>query len=190
LKLDSQIIKQGGESTGNHLQLLRDSFGRAVRLEVMFRASEHGFSAAAFHAKCDDIEDTLTLVRTEFGRTLAGYSHYKWKPVSLGCVHDEGRRAFLLSFDQAEKYVPQEGKYLICYSPNCGPAFGGGSDLFIADGCNANSNSQAYFPHTYNREGSNKIANCQQSYIDFCGVPSGRNFRVVEYEVFRVLFQW
>jgi lipopolysaccharide biosynthesis regulator YciM len=77
LKLDSQIIKQGGESTGNHLQLLRDSFGRAVRLEVMFRASEHGFSAAAFHAKCDDIEDTLTLVRTEFGRTLAGYSHYK-----------------------------------------------------------------------------------------------------------------
>jgi hypothetical protein len=78
-----------------------------VRLALMFRASEHAFSAEAFHAHCDDTEDTLALVRTEFGRTLAGYSHYKWNAVSKGYVHDEGRRAFLLSFDQQEKYVPQ-----------------------------------------------------------------------------------
>jgi hypothetical protein len=127
-------------------------------------------------------------VRTEFGRTLAGYTHYKWNAVSKGYVHDEGRRAFLLSLDQQEKYVPQGGQRLIYCHPGWGPAFGGGNDLFIADGCNANSYSYANFPHTYNREGSSKIENSQQSYTDFCGAPSGHNFRVLEYEVFRVLF--
>jgi hypothetical protein len=61
-------------------------------------------------------------------------------------------------------------------------------DLFIADGCNANNNSYADFPYSYNREGSSKIEKSQQSYTDFCGAPSGHNFRVLEYEVFRVLF--
>jgi len=31
---------------------------------LIFRASEHGFRAEAFHEKCNNIMDTLTLVRT------------------------------------------------------------------------------------------------------------------------------
>jgi hypothetical protein len=160
-----------------------------VRLALLFRASEHDFSARAFHAHCDDAEDTLTLVCTEYGKILAGYSHYKWNAVSDNWVQDEGRRAFLLSFDQQEKYVPQGGKKLIYCHPNCGSAFGVGHDLYIADGCNANSKSHANFPWTYNREGSSKIKNSQQSKTDFCGALSGCSFRVLEYEVFRVLFE-
>jgi hypothetical protein len=186
--LDSLVLREGDRNWEKRLQFLRESFGRPVRLALMFRASEHGFSAKAFHAHCDDTEDTLTLVRTEFGRTLAGYSHYTWNAVSKDYVQDEGRRAFLLSFDQQEKYVPQGGWCLIYCHPSYGPAFGG-FDLGIAGGCNANSYSHAYFPSTYNREGSSKIKNSQQSYTDFCGAPSGCSFRVLEYKVFRVLFQ-
>jgi hypothetical protein len=160
-----------------------------VQFQLLFRASEHGFKAAAFHDKCDNFEDTLVLVKTQFGKTIGGYSHCRWNAVSNNWVHDEGRRAFLLSFDQAEKYVPQRGGYLIQCHPSHGPAFGVGHDLYIADDCNANSCSHANFPSTYNREGSSKIKNSQQSYTDFCGAPSGHNFRVLEYEVFRVLFQ-
>jgi hypothetical protein len=97
---------------------------------------------------------------------------------------------FLLSFDKGEKYVPQNGQHLIHCHPRYGPIFGAGSsDLFIADGCDANTNSYASFPHTYNREGSNKIVQSQQSYTDFSGAIVGYNFRVVEYEVFQVLFK-
>jgi hypothetical protein len=198
--LDSLVLREGDRDWEKRLQFLRESFGRPVRLALMFRASEHDFSAKAFHAHCDNTEDTLTLVRTEFGRALAGYSHYTWNAVSSGSyVQDEGPQAFLLSFDQKEKYVPQRGGYLIYCSPSYGPTFGGptfsgpifggGNDLAIADRCNANSNSHANFPWTYNREGSSKIERCQQSYTDFCGAPSGKYFRVLEYEVFRVLFQ-
>jgi hypothetical protein len=128
-------------------------------------------------------------VRTEFGRTLAGYTHYKWNAVSKGYVHDEGRRAFLLSFDQKEKYVPQGRDKLIYCHPNYGPVFGGGFDLCIADNCYGSASSYSSFPTTYNREGSSKIEDSQQSYTDFCGAPSGFYFRVVKYEVFRVLFE-
>jgi hypothetical protein len=128
-------------------------------------------------------------VRTEFGKTIAGYTHYKWNAVSDDYVRDERRRAFLLSFDQAEKYVPQSGQQLIYCHPSSGPAFGGGNDLIIADGCNVNYNSGAAFPWAYNREGSNKIPNCQQSCTDFSGATADCFFRVVEYEVFHVLFE-
>jgi hypothetical protein len=34
------------------------------RVELLFRASEHEFSAKKFHEKCDDLEDTFVLVLT------------------------------------------------------------------------------------------------------------------------------
>jgi hypothetical protein len=95
----------------------------------------------------------------------------------------EGRRAFLLSFDQNEKYVPQDGQKLIHCNPDWGPIFGGGIDLRLSDGCNACTSSSANFPGTYNRAGNSKIVNSQQSYADFSGATAGHKFRVVEYEV-------
>ena len=51
---------------------------KVQRVERLFRASEHGFSVASFHQKCDNQEDTLVLIRTEFGKTIGGYTHYPW----------------------------------------------------------------------------------------------------------------
>ena len=51
---------------------------KVQRVERLFRASEHGFSAKVFHQKCDKQEDTLVLVHTEFGKTIGGYTHYPW----------------------------------------------------------------------------------------------------------------
>ena len=50
-------------------------------VKLLFRASEHNFSAKAFHQKCDNIEDTLVLIRTQFGKTIGGYTHYPWKSI-------------------------------------------------------------------------------------------------------------
>jgi hypothetical protein len=54
------------------------SLGRSQKLELLFRASEHGFDAQKFHQSCDNIQDTVTLVRTSKGKTIAGYSHREW----------------------------------------------------------------------------------------------------------------
>jgi hypothetical protein len=98
--LDSLVIKEADKSRGQCLHLLLNSFDRPVQLELMFRASEHDFRADTFHEKCDDVEDTLTLVRTEFGKAIGGFSHYKWNSVKSNWVHSKDMQSFLLSFDR------------------------------------------------------------------------------------------
>ena len=65
-----------------HAKVLRRILNETMkvhRVERLFRASEHGFTAADFHQRCDNKEDTLVLIRTEFGKTIGGYTHYPWE---------------------------------------------------------------------------------------------------------------
>ena len=84
--------------------------------------------------------------------------------------------------------VPKDQNNLICCYSSYGPTFGNGHDLCIADGCHNNKSSYANFPYQYNKEGDNKYTNSQDSYKLFSGATSGHSFRVVEYEVFRVVY--
>ena len=156
---------------------------------MLFRASEHGFSAKAFHQKCDNQEDTLVIIRTEFGKTIGGYTHYPWKSVGGDGerVNHSGRRAFLFSLDMREKFVPQGDYHLVNRLSNYGPVFGGGADICISDGCNNNSESLANFPWSYNRAGGNKLAHSKETYRLFSG-GDNYNFRVVEYDVFKLWY--
>ena len=160
-------------------------------LQLLFRGSKDGFKAKTFHQKCDNISDTVVIVRTDgqTNNTVAGYSHYRWNQANNGYVHDAGKKAFLLQLNRREKYVPQNGNNLINCNNGYGPTFGGGFDLFISNDCNSNNNSYSDFPNNYNFEGSNKIVNNQQSYTNFSGATNECNFRVVDYEVFRVMFK-
>ena len=76
-------------------------------------------------------------------------------------------------------------QYAILCSSVYGPIFGGGADICISDKCDANSNSHANFPSSYNFA-SKPYANSQASYSAFSGATNGRSFKVVEYEVFKV----
>ena len=77
------------------MEELRNPF----QIKLIFRASEHGFKASAFHDHCDNIEDTLVLVHTEFDKKIAGFSHYKWNEVDSDFVEDDKRLTFLLQLD-------------------------------------------------------------------------------------------
>ena len=85
-----------------YIRFISETLNCPNKIELIFRASEHAFKANAFHTHCDNINDTLVLVRTSFGRTLGGYSHYKWNDERKdynGYVHDSGRRSFLMQLD-------------------------------------------------------------------------------------------
>jgi len=129
------------------------------------------------------------LIRTEFGKTIAGYSHYKWNHVESGMdVCDSAKKSFLLQVDLHEKYVPVDSTSLICCNDTCGPIFGKGSrDIYIPDSCNYTL-SHGKFPSGYNKEGPEKYVQDQESYTVFTGATNGFKFRPVEYEVFRVIY--
>ena len=153
---------------------------------MLYRASENGFSAAEFHKKCDNIEHTLTLIRTEFGRTIAGYTPLKWNQVASGnYAADNSGKSFLLQVDLKQKMTLTQPQYAICCHSNYGPIFGDVHDIVISDKCDANNQSYANFPHSYNFA-SKPYANSQASWTAFSGATDGKNFKVLEYEVFKV----
>ena len=167
------------------IRFIADSLNQPKKLQLLFRASEHQFKAKAFHQHCDGIKNTFVIARTDFGRTIAGFTRRKWDSVS-GDVNGESKDAFLLQVDLMQKMEHQKGR-LICCIANYGPIFGDGSDFAIFDNCNT-ANNCAYFPVSYNVEGPNKYSQCEQTYRAFTGAADDYNFRVVEYEVFAVTF--
>lgn len=157
-------------------------------MDLLFRASEHGFKASAFHEKCDKKVDTVVLVRTEFGKTIGGFSHYPWaSPFFSSFLNDADRRCFLFSLDLKAKFVPHDDKKLINQDKSSGPSFGNG-DLRISDKCNSKSSSTD-FPSTYNLDGLDKMEKNQASWCLFSGATTDNRFKVVEYEVFQAFYE-
>ena len=126
-------------------------------IDIIFRASQYNFNATYFHEICDGRNDTLVILRNDYGKTIGGFTHYPWKAHQTGeAVCDSGRKSFLFSLDTMEKYVPQSDNDLIFCHAKYGPTFGKGNDLYIADSCWGSNLSYTNFPSTYNREGETK----------------------------------
>ena len=138
------------------MKFISESLGNPKGFQLLYRASEDGFGAKEFHKHCDNISDTFVLIRTEFGRTIAGYTHYKWNQVKGGYVHDAGRKSFLLQLDLRQKLNPISDNCLIYCDGGYGPTFGGGFDLSISDNSNSNSNSYSRIGDTYNINSANR----------------------------------
>ena len=77
-------------------------------------------------------------MRTEYGKTIGGFTHYPWLPGNPGFTNDAKRRTFIFSVDMKKKFVPQCDNCLIENRDDCGPIFGGpdDSDIHIADDYN------------------------------------------------------
>ena len=125
-------LKYEAPERNQRINFLMNALGNPCRVESIFKASEHNFMPVAFHEHCDDIEDTVVLIRTEYGKTIGGYTHYPWtSPPDWDFVRDEGRRSFIFSLDMMEIFVPQQDKFLICCNGAYGPGFGSGKDIAI-----------------------------------------------------------
>lgn len=64
------------------------------RLDLVYRATYHGFSAREFHSKCDGISRTLTIVKTTKGNVFGGYTEAAW---SQAKSYSTDRNAYLFS---------------------------------------------------------------------------------------------
>jgi len=143
---------------------------------LLYRASEHGFGAADFHTKCDNLLNTLTIIKTTRGDIFGGYTTQKWD----GCSqYKQDANAFLFSFNQEQSTTPPKQKFTCRdYSkamfggPNYGPCFGS-TDIVIT----ANSNEAK----------KSSSALCSYIYPSGCLLTAETNFQTVEIEVFQVL---
>ena len=123
-------------------------------LRLLFRASEHNFSADEFHRYCDGVPHTLVLVRSEQGKNFGGYTPLPWKSRNFEWEEDASGRSFLFSVDKRERFALTQPKKSSYHYKDCGPAFGGGSDLVLGDNCGARDDAAGCdFPTSYSGNG-------------------------------------
>ena len=91
-----------------------------------------------------------------------------------------------MQVDLKQKMTLTQPQYAIRCNSTYGPIFGYGNDIVISDKCDAYSQSCANFPHSYNFASKPYAINSQASWSAFSGATNGNNFKVLEYEVFKV----
>lgn len=183
-----------------HLQsALNGFYGNLKQVwRLVFRASIHGFTAAAFHRHCDGIAPLMVIAvvsihleillelkiyRIYFqgsrGEISGGFTDVAFIKTNRKGGYIQSEKAFLFSLHspqpnfQISKFNVVKKPYSICYHKDCGPIFGAGADLLISNCCNANTDSYSNLPHSYDGPNSNQSS----LFGDY-------NFTIQDYEVF------
>jgi hypothetical protein len=172
---DSKILPDG-----RHKKLLNlCEFPAGQKWNLLYRASEHGFSADDFHSKCDNHANTLTVIKTTNGNIFGGYTEQLWNH-TIGYKTDKNAFIFsLVNIDRNPiKMKIKTPHYAIWCDVSYGPFFGH-YDICILGGSNSNQNSLSDLGRSYQHptyaQGTNEAK---------CFLAGSRNFRVSEIEVF------
>ena len=97
-------------------------------LKKLYQATVDGGDASIFHKKCDNIPNTLTLIKSSENRRFGGFTSEYWES-SIKCKYD--KNAFLFSLDKKKIYKCKKDNYSICCGSVSGPCFGFGNTIKI-----------------------------------------------------------
>jgi hypothetical protein len=152
------------------------------RLELLYRGSRDGFQASAFHSRCDDHPNTISLILSKNDYIFGGFTPVAWSSRS-GSVQDQSLRSFVFTLKNPHNLAPRIFKqnsqgYAICNSSAYGPIFGNGHNFCVYDQC-----------HTSTKNYSNLgTAYVNDTGIEGDQVLTGSSFfTVAEIEVFEVI---
>lgn len=141
---------------------------------LLYRATQHGWSAENFHEFCDDSGSTLTIAKTADGRVFGGFTDIPWKSTSeLRRVPGAGN-SFLFCIDERgslHKFKCLRPEHEVYHALYLFPVFGDGHFLYLegrTGSCYTHSNAyetaKVGDPNTF--------------------LAGSKNFQVVELEVY------
>jgi hypothetical protein len=129
------------------------------------------------------VPQTLTLIETEYGKVIGGYTPLAWNSSKKHWAADKSMTSFIFSIDLREKFNLNLAQFAIACNPDKGPIFGC-CDICIVDNSNVEK-SNAEFPISYNNF---KYARNPESSQAFTGHVKGR-FTTKDWEVYQIEFQ-
>ena len=123
-------------------------FPQDQKWELKYRASRDGFKGTDFHAKCDGVPNTLTVIKSTNGNIFGGFTEKPW--TSDICVVSDPK-AYIFSLVNQEnkpfKSVCSNRGAIRCF-PGYGPMFGDDDskrDIWIKSDSNSNEDSSSNF---------------------------------------------
>jgi len=79
---------------------IKSLFNQPVdKVDLLFRASEKKFDIRDFHKACDEINNTLVLIETEFGKVIGGYTPIAWRSTKKHWAPDKQQESFVFSLN-------------------------------------------------------------------------------------------
>jgi hypothetical protein len=117
----------------------------------LYRGSRDGFGAANFHARCDNHNNTLTILKAKGSSFIfGGFTSVTWNGSGQ---YKSDPSAFLFSLtnkdNQPCKMRQINAQHSICCFPEFGPIFGGGHDIFICNNANTTTGSYSNLGNSY-----------------------------------------
>ena len=118
---------------------------------LIYRATIDGFKAIDFHAKCDDKENTVTIIKNNFNYVFGGYTRAKWSSKN-GFISDS--EAFIFSLRRNgilndDKLMIKEPSHAIHGYPDRCVSFGYGHDICIISESNIKTGSYTNYSSSF-----------------------------------------
>ena len=122
LSLDSKILLNYGEFDFI-LNYLKTKFNKQIISSIrIYRATEDGDKAEAFHRLCDGNTNIIILIKTKDGKKFGGFTSIGFSNISQSVLDET---AFIFSIDKREIYPNKKGQKAIESHKNLGPTFSG-----------------------------------------------------------------
>ena len=153
---------------------------RIKKIKKLYQATIDGSSAENFHYKCDNIPNTLVLVKSEGPRRFGGFTPIPWASEEKGIfLIDPELKTFVFSLDNKKIYhLKNSSKEAVYHDKNCGPCFGHGNDIGII-GDPIKDNNLYTYPESFEYKGDSQPLSENHG---------NKNIKALEYEVFQVVF--
>ena len=117
---------------------------KGKKVLLLHKASRDGFTAKAFHSKCDGKSPTITFIKSEHGYIFGGYTQAQW---SRNGEYTYDENAFIFTFKDGNELFKVRNPSNAIYNHHSNyvafSAFG------LCDGCKTNKSSISYFNETY-----------------------------------------
>ena len=176
-KIDTTILSN--DKMKNDLVSLCKLSGK--HLKLLYRASRDGFQASAFHAKCDNLPKTLTIIKAVNGYIFGGYASVAWDSTS-GFKSDPNAFLFsLVNVHSSPRLIPVNvgDKHSVYCDFSYGPSFGSHA-LSISSNSNLTCSSYSKLNDSYNF--TSPIYGYNQLYL----LAGSYQFYTCEIEVFEL----
>ena len=155
-------------------------------MKLIFRGTRDGMTNIAFHNKCDNKSETITLIKNDKGNIFGGYASISWTNPSSSTYYS-APESFLFTLSnnyntEPTKFPSKNDQKEVEHNSRYGPIFGGGTDLGVYKDI-LNKGGWSYFPYTYEDvlgKGKSIFTGDSNNNIDF---------KIKEIEVFKI-FKW
>jgi len=133
----------------NEKLLFTEWFGKEFSMDLLYSSQLHGKDVSEFHNRCDGESNTLTLIKSDKGFRLGGFTYLKFS--SENKFEKGDGNDFIFSLDKKKMFKNNKDHiYALYNNPNMFPTFGYPSDIYIHKTCFTSiTASYSSFPSSY-----------------------------------------